>query len=529
MVGVFVRLKLRMLRNSMRGRQVGGMVLGGLVGLAAAAVTIVLGATQFDNPESSVDVLAAVYGAWLVGWILAPVATGGGDETLRPEHFSLLPIGRRQLATGLLAASLVAVTSVVSLIAFASLVVYGARLGAGPALLGVLFAVLLLMLVVLVYRVLMAALGALLTSRKGKELGIVLVALTALSGVGVNYVLYSLGPALISGNAAGFAGVMRVLPSGWGPVAVRAAADGSWGFALLLLAATALLVVGLVAVWGVLLARRNTVSSFRGTARVRAEAGAMRRSLLPVTPVGAVAGKELRTWWRDARRRIALLSSLVVGLVLVIAPSFSGGSAAAAVTLPYIGVFVVAFSCLQAGNLYGFDGSALWHTVVTPDAYGADVRGRQLAWALIVGPVALLLAIVLPGVAGQPAAYPWVLGLVPALLGAGAGMLVLQSVYVAYAMPDPRNNASPFSSGGRPGCTRMLLMLALMVLLVLGALPVVAIVVAGVVADLSVLRWLGVPVGVLTGAVLAWWWGRLAWRRLADRAPELLATVSNEA
>ncbi|WP_020661286.1 hypothetical protein [Amycolatopsis benzoatilytica] len=528
MVGVLVRLKLRVLRNSLRGRQIAGMVLGGVFGLLAAAFTI--GIAVFPVPEAriSVDLLTSVYAVWAAGWVLAPIATGGGDDTLRPEHFALLPIGRRKLAIGLLAASFVGVTAVVSMLAFLGLAFYGLRFGAGAAFVGLVFGVLQLAFVVLLYRVVMAALGALLTSRKGKELGIIVVALTGLSGVAVNYVVNSLGPAIVSGRMPGFVSVMHSLPSGWGTLAVHAAGTGEWAVAGGLFAALLAVIAVLVVVWGALLARQITTPSFRGAARTRAKRTRASRTLLPATPVGAVVRKELLTWWRDARRRVALLSTLLIGLVITVVPALSGGTGGRASMLPFFGVAVVFFASMQSGNLYGMDGSALWHTLVVPGAERADIRGRQLAWALIVGPAALALAIVLPAVTGKTSAYPWVLGLVPAALGGGAGVLVLQSVFLAFPLPDQRRSSSPWSSGGRPGCARAALMLATTLLIVIGALPVVALGVAGTLADLPVLQWLGVPVGVVSGIALAWWWGSLAQRRLVARGPELLATVSKE-
>jgi len=188
----------------------------------------------------------------------------------------------------------------------------------------------------------------------------------------------------------------------------------------------------------------------------------------------------------------------------------------------------VVMAGLQAGDLYGFDGGALWHTIVTPGAYRADVRGRQLAWAVIVGPVGLVLAAVLPAVTGHPGAYPWVLGLVPALLGGGAGMVVLQSVYVAYPLPDPRRTTNPFAANGRPGFARTVLILGCVVVLALTALPAAGVALAGRLAGLAVLEWAAVPVGIATGAGAALWWGRIATERLSQRAPELLAVVAKE-
>ncbi|QWF78304.1 hypothetical protein [Amycolatopsis sp. CA-230715] len=521
-------MKLRVLRNSLHGRQVVGLVLGGLLGLAFAATNLLTAAIPFENPRITVDLLATLYGVWLLGWVIAPIATGGGDETLRPQHFALLPIGRRKLALGLLAASFVGVPALVSLIAFAGLVVYGARLGTAPALVGLVFTVLQLVFVVVLYRVATAALGSLLTSRKGKELGILLVALTGLSGVAVNYAVNSVGPALVAGRASGLAAVARALPSGWGADAVRMAADGRWGIVALLLASIVALIAFLVACWGALMASTVTRGQFRGGASRRAAdtAGTRRRALLPRGPVSAVARKELRTWGRDARRRIAIFSGIVLAVVIAIVPFVSAHSKA--FTAPYLALYVVFAGAMQTGNLYGFDGSALWHTLVVPGAIRADVRGRQLAWALIVGPVALLFAAVLPAATGKPGAYPWVLSLVPALVGAGAGIVLLQSVFVAYPLPDPRKNSSPFAQGGRPGCARGLLALALLGLLALGAAPVVAIEVLAAATDFPALAWAGIPAGLVLGPVLAWWWGGIAERRLAARGPETLALVSKE-
>ncbi|PRX50376.1 ABC-2 type transport system permease protein [Prauserella shujinwangii] len=517
-------MKLRVLRNSLRGARLAAVLGGGVLGLLFALLTLLLGTVTFDRPEASVEILATGYAAWLVGWVLAPIATGGGDDTLRPEHFSLLPIGRARLATGLLVAGFAGVPAVVTLVAFGSLPLYGARFGAGPALLGLGFAVALLGLVVLVYRVVMTALAGLLGSRRGKELGILLVGVLGLAGVGVNYALGTVIPTLVEGRAGEFAAVMTALPTGWGPVAVRAAGTGEWGLAAGLSLAMVAMLAALVLGWGALLTRQVTATGYRGSARRRAGERRAGRSLLPATPVGAVVGKELRTWWRDARRRVALLTTPVLGLVVAVVPTLGEGGDASSV-LAYLGVFVVALACVQTGNLYGFDGSALWHTLLVPGAERPDVRGRQLAWALLVGGPSLLFALVLPGVTGHPEAYPRVLALVPAVAGAGSGIVLLQSVFAAYPLPDPRHHANPFSSGGRPGCARILLILALTLLLVLAAAPAVAALVAGGLLGSPVLTWLAVPIGLATGSALAWWWGGLAVRRLARQGPELLATV----
>jgi ABC-2 type transport system permease protein len=501
-------MRWRVLRHSLHGKQAVLTVLGFVVGLVAATVTLIVAGAPFDDPGVATDVLAVVYLLWTVGWLFAPVLSGGGDETLRPEHFALLPLTPRQLAAGLLGAAFVGVPAMVTAVAFCGLLIHASG---SHVLVAVVVVPLQLVFVILLSRVMMAALGAVLRSRRGRDLGVLLTAAVGLSGFLVQALVRVLGPALVEGESPVLSAVLRWSPSGWGTVAVTS----SWPVALACVAGLLVVDAALLAVWGVLLVRRTT--------RVAATASAVRQrrfgGVLPATPVGAVVGKELRTWARDARRRVAMLSTVLVGVVISVGPLLSGAGGPS----PFGGLALVAFGCLMAGNLYGMDGSALWHTLVAPGLSRVDVRGRQIAWLLVIGPVAVALAVVLPAVS-DPGTYPWVLGLVPALLGGGAGLVVLLSVYAAYPMPDQR--ASPFASGGTPGLLRTLLQLGISLLLAVVALPVVAVVVVGEVAGVPAVSWLGVPVGIGLGVLTFWWWGALAARRLAARGPELLGQVS---
>lgn len=505
MVGVLIRMRWRVLAHSMRGRQAALTVIGSLVGLVAAAVTIGVAAASFADQDVRTDFVAVIYLMWTFGWLVAPILSGGGDETLRPEHFALLPLTPRQLAAGLLGASFVGVPAIITGIAFCGLLVLadGAHLAAA-----VVAVPLQLVFVVLLSRVTIAALGAALRSRRGRDLGVLLAAAVGMSGFLVQLLVRTLGPVIEAGDSPVLSTILRAAPSGWGTVAVT----GSWPVVLLGLAGLALVDLALLALWGVLLVRRTTrVTSVGGPAHGRAFAGR--------SPLGAVVGKELRTWTRDARRRVALMSTLVVGVIITVGPLLSGDGQPS----PFGGVAVVAFGSLMAGNLYGMDGSSIWHTLVVPGAAHVDVRGRQAAWLMIVGPLALVLAIVLPAVT-DPGLYPWVLGLVTVTLGGGAGLVVVLSVFAAYPMPDQK--ASPFAAGGNPGLLRFLTQLGITLLLAVGALPVVAVEVLGQVADLPVVSWLGIPVGIATGVLLFWWWGGIAGRRLAAKGPELLAQVA---
>ncbi|MGH2588058.1 MAG: hypothetical protein ACRDJE_24320, partial [Dehalococcoidia bacterium] len=119
-----IRMKLTILRHTTRGDRVDWFVTVASLGLALAIGTVVAAVLW-------PDLLPALLAAWMLGWIFLPLFSGGGNETLRPEFFSMLPIPPRRLAAGLFAASFAGMAPLVSLIAFAALIVFGARLGLG--------------------------------------------------------------------------------------------------------------------------------------------------------------------------------------------------------------------------------------------------------------------------------------------------------------------------------------------------------------------------------------------------------------
>lgn len=525
MVGVLIRMKLRVLRHSLGGKRAVSFAIGGFVGLALAVVCAAFIAKHPGGITVGTNIAAALFAAWTLGWLFGPILTGGGDETLRPENFALLPIRPSKLAFGLLSASVVGVPPIATLIAFAGLIYAATGGGAGAVVVSVFAVVLQLAMAILLSRVVIAALGAVLGSRRGKDLGVLLAALVGLAYVPARFAVEALAPIVIGQTSPVFSALLHGLPTGWGPSAVDAAANSDWplaiGYVLALVAFDGLLVLA----WSRLLVRRLTLSQASGgpSRAAKSDSGKVRRTLLPGTPIGAVVGKELRIWWRDARRRALLLTSILIGVFIPVFSTWGRGGSGVTM-LPFVSLWIVFFASLQVSNLYGFDGTSVWQILVTPGAARADVRGRQWAWTAIVGPVSLVAAIVLPGVTGALYAYPWVLALVPAMLGGGAGMMLLLSVYVPFPMPAQRGG-NPFASGGRPGCSRGLIRLATTLLVFVSAIPPAVLLLVGSLDHQAALSWLAVPVGVLCGLGAAYWWGRLAYQRLAAKGPELLAAV----
>ncbi|MFG2103586.1 hypothetical protein ACGFJ5_23655 [Micromonospora echinaurantiaca] len=470
------RMKATLLRHSLRGRQQPMTLTGLTIGLLLAGGTLHLSAT------GDLKLLAAVYALWMLGWALGPVAMGGSDETLKPEHFALLGLKPHRQATGLLAAAFVGLAPLVSLTALLGLLVSGIRQDLAGALTAVPAIILQLALFVLLSKVAVGLLRLALRSRIGAVAAGVIngAVLAALCQIWVFLALF---------DQHGIPRFVAYLPSSWGLRAIR----GDY----LALAGLALLDLLLLAVWAGLLAK---------PAGAPPTSGRPRRPITATTAQGAIVARELRTWSRDLARNYQIVFALCFGICFGATPLLLGWPG----MLPYAGPIFILMAAGMTVNLYGADGTALWLTITNPD--GSDVRGRQRAWLAAVGPAAAVVTLAGTAIAGGP--WPLMLALLPALLGAAAGLVPLLAVYGLVPGIDPhKRGANPLrlsdDNSGLTGLTYLTLALA-----AAAAAP----------AALLALRygWVAVPAGLVSGLLCYWGLGLLAAQRLAARAPELL-------
>lgn len=517
MVGVLILMKVRMLAHSTSGARAGGLFLGAVAGLALAVATILLAGAEV-GPALRADLFAAALAVWLFGWLLGPVYTGGGDESIRPEQLALIPLPPLRVALGFLAVSFVGVGPLISLIAFSALVVHAAGLGLAAFTIALLLVPLQLVMVVALSRLMLAVMALAVRSRPS-------AVLSALVNAGVNATLnqsWVLIWAAVQfglvdrGLPAGFSILLRALPSGWALVCLDAVARGDWPLAAATGAGLVALPAAALLIWSRLLLRRTTTRPVhRGPRRGRTP---LLDRLDRAGPVGVVAAKELRTWSRDLMRLHLLWFAIWFGLVYTLWPLAIGWAG----LLPWAGVVVAVLAAATSANLYGLDGTALWLTLVDPGTIRADVRGRQLAWLVQVAPVALALTVVGSALGGGTWTWPWALGLLAALLGGGAGLIAYASVVFLVPGPEPaRRGGSPLDAGNIFGQV-----LAMLVVVPVTALPAAAVALLGDRADSPLLSWAAVAVGLGTGTACTWWLGRAAYRRLGERGPELLGRMS---
>ncbi|MER6363531.1 hypothetical protein [Kitasatospora sp. NPDC001527] len=517
-VAVLTGMKASVLRRSMSGPRAAGLVVATVAGGAGAVGTALLGRADYATPGAGFGVLALAQLLWTLGWALGPLVTGG-DATLRPAWFAMVPLRPRSLALGLLGAAFVGVTPVLALVAFGGLFVYGARQGPAAGLVAVPAVLLQLLLVVLLAKVTPQVLGGVLRHRLGWELSALLVGLVMAC---LNSGWFAIGFLARLGTgewAAGTATAVRALPSGWAVVAVDAARRADWPTAAAALGGLGAVCGLLLAAWAALLSRQPVRGGAHRPRSAAARSGVGRR-LLPDSPAGAVLGKELLLWRRDPRRARFLRTAFWTGVFTGLLPLLDGFD----VLLPWAGVVAALFAGAFCVNLYGLDAGAFWLNLVVPGTERVDVRARQAAWLLVTAPVALLLtAAALPFAPGG--VLPWVCAVLPAVLGAAAGLIPLMSVLGAAPSPD-RPGGSPLDDLADDSAEHVRAQgLAAFWLQLLAALPAAGVVLAGTVLSSAPLRWAGLPAGLLTGALSAWGLGRAAARRLEASGPELLDTL----
>ncbi|MEU8683224.1 transporter [Streptomyces sp. NPDC048611] len=526
LTGVFVRLKLSLLRNGLRqstGRTLAyvGSVLVGL--LFAAGVVVGLVALR-GNPHVGALVVLLT-GILTLGWAAMPLFFPAGDETLDPTRLVMLPLRPRPLIVSLLVASLVGIGPVVTLALVTGSVIAVAD-GAAAAAVGVVAVVLVVLVCVALARAIATATVRLLTSRRGRDLAVLGGLFIAIGAQGVNLAAQKLGQPDGLSVLEPLGDVLRWVP----PVSAIGAVDdighGAYGRALAGLGLTVLALVLLLWWWQRTLTTlmtspdSSTLQAVEKDSARRAgdgERGLAR--LLSGGRTGTVVLRSLRYAWRDPKSKMSWATALAAGLLVPVISAVQGN-----------GSIYTAFSAatllgLQMYNQFGQDTSAFWivaSTIATPrDAY-QELRARALALSLVALPYVTLVVVGSAALMGPWSAFAEVYGLSLAVLGALLATGALSSALFPYSIPSEGNkNVAP----GQGAIAWFSLFGGIVAGAVLCA-PLLGLMVWLHVTGLTHLLWVLLPAGAVYGVGIAELGLRLAAPRVAGRLPEILAAVS---
>lgn len=520
----FLRLKLRLLRNGLRGnwQRAVGLVVGAVIvlplGVVGFAVLAAFRAAPADGRVAAVIVFSLLF----AGWAFLPLLGFGTDETLDPARLALLPLRRRQVVAGLFVASLVGVAPLATIVTLlGSLIGFTTRPLAVP-IVAMAIAVE-LALCICASRAMVTTLSGLLRSRRGRDLTFMAAALFGVLLQVARLALFPDDGGLQRSDLEGPTAWLQWSPPGLAARAMVDADGGRYLVSMVELLCAAGFVVLLTWWWATALDRALTTveaSRSRNGRRVTPLfSGPLR--LLPRTRLGAVAAKELHYLVRDPRRRVLLLSSLVLPVAMVFPVIARSGPLEPRTTLAALGVTLATGQI--ALNQFGLDGTALWLNVAAANDTSADLTGKNLAVLLTVLPLVLLTAVVLATITGGWVYVPLVLVLAVAVSGVQLGVGNVTSVRVPQPVPESSTNAWAANTG--QGCAGAVLVLAAFFLQVVLLVPV-AIALAVGLGTSSVVLVLALSGALAYGGGL-WWFGRRsAVRWLWWRQPELLEVIS---
>jgi ABC-2 type transport system permease protein len=521
MVVTFVRLKLRLMVNGLRGQPwrvalfVIGILLGGAFAISGYAILAIPG--LIDDSRVAGIMLPLAGAAIVLGWLFLPLVFFGVDESLDPARFALLPLRRGTLIRGMFVASLAGVPALATLVATLGMVHTAARLG-GPAaaVTQVVGVALGLLLCAAVSRAVTSAFATALRSRRARDLATVLLAVVA-ALLGPIQLLALAGVQRADWDRV--ADVARVVE--WTPLGapyslgLDVAAGRAWAVPIKMMIVLAA-IGGLLWWWSATL-ERAMLGAATSALNARRRSGSPVEQLvlrfLPRTRFGALASREARYWWRETRRRASLITFSVVGIFLPVMLAVTGGGAGTLL------LFVGALAAVGLANQFGYEGSAYAANIVAGVPGRTELHARAAGYSIYVLPLLSTIAIVVGVVGGQPGKIPALLGTLAAAFGTGLAVVLPVSVRGAYALPDSTN---PFALSTGGGLAKGLMSFAALFAAVIGTIPIQ-------VADYllgDAWRWVGLPVGVAYGVGAYLTGSRLGGKLLDRRMPELLATVT---
>ncbi|MGW0943910.1 transporter [Streptomyces sp. NPDC002623] len=524
LVATVVRLKLSLLRNGLRqsaGRRA-AYVASAVVTLLFAAL-LLLGLIALRGNDHAVSVVVLLVAVLALGWAVMPLFFPSGDETLDPTRLVMLPLRPQPLVRALLAASLVGIGPLFTLLLLVGSVISVAH-GAAAWAVGVLAVALGLLMCVAFARAVAAANIRLLSSRKGRDLAVLSGLVIAVGAQVVNFGVQRLGTSGL-GELDPVAGVLRWVPPASAVGAVDSVSEGAYGVAVAQLAVSAVALVLVVGVWARTMTRLmtspdgSTLQAAEPAARDRRRSAGLTR-LLPGGRTGTVMERSLRYVWRDPKTKAAWVTSLAIGLIVPVFNALQGTGSI------YFACFAAGMLGIQMYNQFGQDTSAFWMVAMTVsstrDAYD-ELRARALALLLITLPYATLVTALTTALLGDWEKLPEALGLSFALLGAMLATGAWTSARFPYSIPqEGYKNVAPGQAG-----LAWIAVFGGMVSAALLCAPVIAVTIwLNVSSGGEAWTWLLLPGGAVYGTAITLLGLRLAAPRTATRLPEILAAVS---
>lgn len=451
LVGYFVRLKLRILRNSFsKDSSVRvGVVLFAIAALAGGSISARVFFRMSLGTASGTTTLIAGFCLVFATWVFGPILVGGIDDALDPANLLTLPLKPSQRRSGLLAASLVGFLPLGAAIALSGVVLgelgrftnqswRGADGSFAQLVVTFLAVATLFALSAFANRLVAVALAMGARSRRGKDLTVIAASLCASCIWLLTQSLRFLQPRDLSRVL----NVLRWTPPGGLAQAIVDWHQGNGWKATARIVLVAGVTVGAAQLWTRWLEDVLTDSAPRSTNGTRRRAtflvGWPRR--WRSRPGLAVFHKEMLYLARSPQRR----SSLIVG-VCVGAP-FAFIQSLGFTQLPFHSVYVAGFAMLfglgVSNNLLGGEAASLWLELTS----GVPIRTLLLARSVASLPYLLLPVVSGAGLIAAVGGDWERFGIVGALAFSCWGIPLGVGAVISVLTPFPQTDGSPFSN-----------------------------------------------------------------------------------
>jgi ABC-2 type transport system permease protein len=541
--------RLRLRGYTRNWQQTVGLVvlLALLVPLAiAAGVSTWVGYTLL-NPPYKVELLFVVLSGLYLLWAILPLLQYTLNEGLDVTKLQTYPVTRAEQMVALVLVTLMDVGTLFIVGLFVAILI---GWSANPIAIAFTFAALVFAYIHIVSlsQLILATLMGLLRSRRYRDLTIILFAFIgaacSFSGQLISYALR--GSDLSSFATLPIADYLRWTPPGMAAQAIVRANDGAYAEAALWLVALVALVPLIITLWAFMLDRGITTAEAGGASRggrraatsatpaaaslPAARPARSRRSLIPA-PALAIAGKDVRYFWRDPQLKAMILSSLLI-LVFIFLPRLTAGSEAFRSGLGSYAVYVAPLPAIFLAlnlslNAFGLERQAAQTLFLFP------VRPLYVLWGknLAVGLVAVLALLVatfgLAALSGSwdEAPVAFTVGIAGMLVTVGCGNIT--SILLPSRVRQMRTGENRIS--GENGCLRALLAGVALTIVWILLVPVAAAVALPLFLGRGDLLPLTLVASVLYAAALyqvATW---LIAPVMFKRAPEILEIVARDA
>ncbi len=524
---LFTREKGRIIGAIITLLFVGPLVLGASIGTAFGY--------RLLPDHWPMQLLGGVFVIMWAIWLFAPIILSGVNEGADISRLLIYPVSRRTLLGSIVLGTVFDYTTYLMLPLFVAILIGFPRQ----------WAVVLLALLIayghlfVIGQLSQTLLVGLVQSRRFRDFGILIGAL-----FGSTCYMWQLGFQRWIENASLTDGerllslrpldTFQWFPTGALAKTIEQAQFGDWGNVALWLGYSIVWLVGLTAVWWILLERMTTGQTFmlaKASKEEKQKKVSRQRAfnLLNWLPadIAQLFVKELKSIWRLPQRRVGLIQGVFFPFIMMGAFLFTGDSSSE--VPPWMGYFIPFYAFFMfwtnSMNMLGWEGYGLATLLLTPTPRQRIFVAKGMALMVVVGTPFLIISVLLANYVRSWQAYTGILtGITMGMTTIGVSAVASVLFPMRVKLEGKQTQQSLLQTGG--GCLTgiasvFLVPLIIWIVAIPAALPMA---VAGFM-ERPLIATIGSVIVPAYGLFIAWGGTRLAGNLLTEREAEVFATL----